>query len=212
MRSIIKMMLRVTAATFLVMTIVPCAPAQSTNGDEERSECGSALGLERERCESEMAEIETGEIIPDALGRPTQSEEFRLPLAQISEDLSFLRTVTNYLSDAASQSGELDLKAIAESASRIRKRADRLKDSLALPDPEKSAKYREGKVPTDTEQLRAALLALSSLISDAVRNPVLRGHLLDITRSVKARGELDEIVELSERVKMSCEILGQTGH
>ncbi len=145
----------------------------------------------------------------EALGRPTESGEARLPLAQIREDLGYLQAVTDYLSQAASQSGELNFKAIGRSASEIRKRAGRLKDGLALPAPERDAGHGEEKVPADSGQLRAALSALSAQISDAVDNPALRGHLLDVTASVKARSGLEKIVLLSGRIKACSEALGR---
>ncbi|HEY6188784.1 MAG TPA: hypothetical protein VIW80_14095 [Pyrinomonadaceae bacterium] len=126
---------------------------------------------------------------------------------QISKDIRYLQAVTNYLSRTASQSSELlDFKAITKSASAISERADRLQDSLALPDSQK--RDMADSPPADAEQLRVALLALSAKISDAVRNPVLKGYLLDATEAAKARGELSEIIRMSERIKLSSKILG----
>jgi hypothetical protein len=66
-------------------------------------------------------------------------------------------------------------------------------------------------VLADSGQLRAALNALSAQISDAVENPALRGRLLDITESAKARGGLEKIVLLSGRIKACSETLGGNG-
>lgn len=207
MRSKVKIIRRAAAAAFLLTAIVTCAPAQSA--DDGPPGCESAAGLEQTRCEGETAAHDNASVVMEALGRPAQFGEARLPLAQIREDLGYLQAVTDYLSNAAARGGELDLKAIARSASEIRKRAARLKDSLALPDREKGVGHGEEAVPADSGQLRAALSTLSARISDAVDNPALRGHLLDITGSVKAMSELEKIVLLSGRIKAGSETLGK---
>jgi len=137
--------------------------------------------------------------------------ETQLPLTQINEDLSFLRSIAIYLSHTASQNGEFDFEAIAKAASRIKKHAGRLKDCLALPAPGQSVKHEQEKGSADAGQMKAELLALAYLISDAVHNPVLKGYLLDAPMSAKAMSDLNEIVELSRRIKMSSEIFTTTG-
>lgn len=209
MKPNLKIIYRSAAAVFLLAALVQCAPAQSDD-DDERGECERAADLRQRRCESETDAHDNAAATLEALGQPTQFGETRLPLAQILEDLGYLRTVTDYLSNAASQGSELNFKAIARSASERRKRADRLKDGLGLPAPEVGAGCGEETVPADSGQLRAALSALSAQISDAVENPALRGHLLDITESVKARSGLEKIVLLSGRIKECSETLGRS--
>ena len=209
MSPVIKIMDRVLAATFLAVVIAPCALAQSDNPEDEPRGCERTVGLEREQCENVAGALAQALMVEDAVGGPVQSGELRLPLAQIREDLGYLQAAASYLSQAASQSGGLDFEALAKSASEIRKRAGRLKGGLALPGPEKSAQGREEKALFVAWQLRAALSALSALLFEAVPNPVLRGQLLDATRAARARGELDRIIELSERIKSSSEMLGQ---
>jgi hypothetical protein len=136
MKPNLKIIRRLAAAVFLLAVLVPCAPAQSTDDDDERSECERAVGLGQKRCEDETDAHENAAAVLEALGLPAQVGEARLPLAQMREDLGYLRTVTDYLSNAASQGGELNFKAIARSASEIEKRAGRLKDGLVLPAPE----------------------------------------------------------------------------
>ena len=209
MSPVSKIMSRVLTAFFLAVVITPCAPAQSDNSDDEPGECVRAAELEREQCESVAGALTQALLIEGAAGRPVQSGELQLPLAQIREDLGYLQAAAGYLSRAASQSGELDFETLAKSASEIRKRANRIKEGLALPDPEKSAKAGEEKALLVAWQLRTALSSLSALIFEVVPNPVLRGRLLEATRAARARSELDKIIELSERIKSSSEMLGQ---
>jgi hypothetical protein len=203
MKPVIKIIWCAAVAFVLAAAIAPRASAQNTDDDEKA--CARAAGSERRRC---LADAE-------ALGNAVQTSddferfEHRLRLEHLGHDLSYLRDAAGELSRAA-RGGELDLKAIAESASEIRRRAARLRDGLALPSPRKDAGGREERVISDTGELRAALSSLSALISDAVRDLALTGRLLDAAKSPEARSELDAIVELSGRVKAGSETLVKT--
>lgn len=202
MKSAIKLMRLATAATLLVAALAHCARGQSADDDaERRSDCRRATGSERRRCESEMGAPGSPTPALDAAGRPAQLYGTSLPLARIDEDLDYLREAAGHLSRAASRGDALDLKAVEKTASEVRKRAGRLRDLLILPDAPKEEGRRGESDIGDASQLREALRELSGLLAEAVRNPVLTGYLLDPAMSAEALRELDEIVELSERIR-----------
>ena len=207
MSSVVNLTTRALAATFLVVMLAPCAPAQRPASDDARRECGRDL----RKCDGETAPTLPSTTIEDDSGRPLRMGEFPLPLSQIKKDIGYLQTAADYLSQTASQSLEPDFVAVAKTASEVRKRAARLRGSLALPEQEKRSRKVERMIPSDPARLREALSTLSALISAAVRNPALGGHVLDASRSADARDELDEIVELCERVKTGSEVLGRNG-
>lgn len=212
MKSAIDIMRLTTAATFLVMTLVPCALAQGTDDEGGwQSECRRAAGSERKRCEQEMGARGSAAPFLERSGCPAQFDEAPLPLAQIDKDLSYLHNAAEYLSQVSSQGGALDLQSIGKTASEVRKRAGQLRDSLALPHPQKGARQRGESVIEDAGQLREALRELSELLADAVRSPVLRGDLLDPAMSAEGWRDLDEIVELSDRIKTGSKTLVKTG-
>ena len=206
-KSTIKFMLCTAAVALLSAAITPCALGQEGDSDEPpRRECERAVGRERQKCEREAGEPQLLMALGIVVSRPGQCCESQLPLAQIREDLTYLNAIHTYLSQSALRIGNLDFKAVAKSASEIRKRADRLIDNLALPDSEKGAERTQAELLLGPERLREALSTLSALISGAVLNPVIRGgYVLDIGLSVKARRDLDEIVALSKSVGRSCE-------
>lgn len=192
------------AASFLVAAAAMRAGAQEVNDDDRQSGCGRVASREERACESDDT---VGDVpFPLEVSRPTEA---RLRNAQIRDDLDYLRAAGLYLSDVASRSGGLDFRAIAKKASEVRKRADRLK--FGLPGIRRSSKDGEERVPADPKELRASLSALSALIADAVRDPVVKGYTLDAARSSEARKKLDEIVELSGRVKTCGEMQGKNG-
>jgi hypothetical protein len=211
MKSAINIIRLTTASTFLVMALVPCAFAQGTDDEGgRRSECRRAAGSERKRCEQEMGAPGGTAPFLDGSGRPAQSDEVSLPLALIDEDLGYLQGAVSNLSHAASRGGALDLRSVGKTASEVRKRAGRLRDNLALPRPPEGVRQQGESVIGDARQLREALRELSELLADAVRNPALWGYLLDPAMSAEAWRDLNEIVELSGRIKTGSEALVKT--
>lgn len=208
MKPVAKIISLAAASIVLMTTTATRAAAQNADDDaESRRACRSAVGSERRRCESESETPADVALASDESGR----SDARLRVRQIREDLVYLRTAADYISRAASQSGGLDFKAVAKSASEVRRRAGRLKDSLSLPTPRKGEEYGEQKALTDEGELRAALSSLSSLLSDAVRSPALRGYLLDVTKAFEASSKLDAVVELSGRIKAGSETFVKNG-
>lgn len=205
MKSVVKIIWCAAVVFVLATAIAPRASAQNTGDDDDDMECARAAGSERRRCEGDAETLGNAVQIPDDWERL----ESRLCLEHSRHDRSYLRDAAGELSRAA-RSDALDLKAIAESASEIRMRAARLRDCLALPNPQKDAGSREEKVISDSGGMRAALSSLSALISGVVRNPDLKGRLLDAAKSLEARSELNAIVELSARVKAGSETLVKT--
>jgi hypothetical protein len=142
--------------------------------------------------------------------RSGEKREPRLAMAQIREDFVRLQVVNNDLVKAVAGGGELDLKLVAKSASEIRKRAERLKENLALPEAEEGAKAPPGQAPADVKQLRTALSRLDGIILRFANTLHAKGvGRSDAQMSGRLRRDLEAIVSLSERVKKSSEKLGE---
>jgi hypothetical protein len=145
--------------------------------------------------------------IEDGLRKPPErvEEEVRLALAQIKEDYERIQLVNIDLAKATSDQTQLDLKLAAESASEIRKRAERLLTNLSLP--EMPADLERVKMPDEGEEhLRPSLVMLRRLVERFVRSPLFREvNVIDAQISTRARRDLEGIVELSGRLKKDCE-------
>ena len=202
-------MLHAVVATFFAVTLAPCVPAQQgVLNDFERGRCNKAEGNARRECQREIEEsLSVMASLWEPAGWRRRWPESRLPLALIREDFTRLQAVSSYLARAVSEGSDLNLKAVAKSASEIKKRAGRLRNNLALPEPVDAAPRPQAEHPAESARLRASLSTLSSLVGDAVHNPVFRGYVFDPPLAAKARRDLDEIVELSERVRKDSERL-----
>ncbi|HYG80554.1 MAG TPA: hypothetical protein VD861_09215 [Pyrinomonadaceae bacterium] len=141
--------------------------------------------------------------------RQPRRAEPKLALAQIREDFVRIQVVNNDLADAVSRRGPLDLKFVAKSASDIRKRAGRLKDNLVLPEHESAFVLPEARGSAEA-QLKSSLVTLRELIHEFVTNPLFeKANLVDIQLAMKARRDLDDIIEVCGRLKKNSEELGR---
>jgi hypothetical protein len=173
--------------------------------------------LERERREREMHERDLRErqlmlrtLAAGGGKAPAEVPKPRLAVARIREDFARLQVVNNDLARAASRAGVLDLKFVSKSASEIRKLAGRLRDNLALPEPEGGAKHPGAGAASGLRQLGPALSALDKLILAFANDLASRGvNLVDAESSAKARRDLEEIIALSGWVKKNSERLAK---
>lgn len=142
--------------------------------------------------------------------RSGEQREPRLAFAQIREDFQRLQVVNNDLARAVSGGGDLDLKLVAKSASEIRKRAERLKLNLALPEAAEGEQVPASPPPADPEQLRKALSRLDGIVLRFTNALHAKGvGRFDAQSSTRLRLDLEAIIGLSERVKKSSEKLGE---
>ncbi len=168
----------------------------------------------RERMARDAAESEEREMMLALAERyhraGEQQREPRLAFAQIREDFLRLQVVNKDLSKAASGGGQLDLKLVAKSASEIKKRAERLKENLVLPEAEGKEKVPAGLAPADLEQLRAALTRLDGIVLRFASALHAKGvGRFDAQSAARMRLDLEAIIGLSERVKKGSEKLSE---
>ena len=188
MKSAIETTLCVVAAMLLVTTILPSAMAQDPDSQpQQRPTSDNSLVITLEDATSGVSER-----------------------TQIRKDLNYLKAVADYLA-RASQSEDPDFKAIGSTAAQVRKRVERLRSLLALPSSGTSAAIRELELPADRPQFKLFIYSLSIQISDAARNPLLTGRLLDVTGSARARADLDAIIESAKRIRTQCELFSKAG-
>ena len=187
-----------------VVAFLATANAPHVLGQEVGLECEGAAGRRRLTCEERARESQSLMLWGETTSVRGGQRESRLFLAQIREDFARLQAVNGYLARAASRGGELDFKAVAKSASEVEKLARRLGNNLMLPEPEVSAE-RQAEALAEDARLRPALTTLVSIIEGAAHNPIFKGYVFDAALSAEARRDLDEIVELSGRIKRGSE-------
>jgi hypothetical protein len=163
----------------------------------------------RKRAEEEWWRVQSLRMASKPRPAPVRPEP-RLALAQIKEDFVRIQVVNNELAGmvARSRREPLDFKLVSKSAADIRKRAERLRDNLALPEFDKVFEAPQPQSPTEAERLKSSLALLRAIILEFVHNPHFDNtRLVDIQAAMKARRDLDDIIEVSGWVRQSSERL-----
>ncbi len=212
--STIKPVLRAVLIFALVLTAAPCAlswqDSSGQTGGFGRSG-GARPETDSERRARDRRDREFNLRMAEKAGRrPVERHEPRLALTQIREDFMRIQVINEDLARAASQTGALDPRLIAKSASEIKKRAERLKLNLALPEPEKATKRPAEEIGAEVGQLKSALSELGKLITGFVNNPAFESsEVVDTRLAAKARRDLEGIIELSGGIKKCGEKLSK---
>lgn len=193
------------AAALLLVACAVGAQGQQRRNDERAA---------RERMARDAAESEEREMMLALTERYHRSgerwREPRLAFPQIREDFLRLQVINNELARAVSGGRQLDLKLVAKTASEIKKRAERLKLNLALPEADGDEKVPASSPPADPEQLRMALSRLDGIILRFTNALHAKGvGSFDAQSSSRLRLDLEAIIGLSGRVKKSSEKLAE---
>jgi hypothetical protein len=130
---------------------------------------------------------------------------------QVAEDFQRLRDLHDDIMRAASAKETVDYKRLAQTAGEVKSRSSRLMTNLALPraSKDKSEKTHDYTVKDDVKE---EISLLGEMIAWFVSNRIFQKDVAyDQTDAIKARRDLEDIVELSGRIKKSADKLSKTG-
>jgi hypothetical protein len=132
-------------------------------------------------------------------------------LAEVNEDFNRLRAINDEIKTVASSSAPMTYKSISEAAVEMKKRGTRLRVNLAgLPKVDKDDKRPKEEIPQDETAMRSLLSSVNALMNGFLTNPVFSDMgTLDNQLALKARRDLDALIELSDIVKKSAEKLAK---
>lgn len=133
----------------------------------------------------------------------------QLALSQLQEDFTRIQQINKPLGLMALGKSALDLKFVAKSATEINKRAERLKENLALPESHDAAATPKQYNVNNSAQLKAPIVSLARLILDFTSNPFFKDASVVDTQAYQARRDLEEIIRLSAEVRELSKKLGQ---
>lgn len=180
-------------------------------GVSNRTESPSAR-MRRERAERQTRELELRSV--ETLGRTkpvVEDRSQRVIYEQISEDFQRIQLVNNEMMHATfpTKSAYIpDSNHISKSTDEIHKRATRLLTNLRLPGTEDKEQKPANEEIANADQLKSALLELDSLVMSFIGNPTFEHPtVVDVVQSVKAKRDLQGIIELSRRIKQNSEKL-----
>jgi hypothetical protein len=140
----------------------------------------------------------------------TKRRDPKVVAAEVQEDFTRIQLVNNDLTQAASDSAPLNLEFVVKSTAELVEHSKRLAENLGHREPEKGSKPPKLEPVTDVEQLKFSLATLDKLITEFVHNPLfIEASTRNAELFVKARGDLAEIIALSEHIKKNTEELSK---
>ena len=147
-----------------------------------------------------------------AVPKDKESESMRVSrFKKIKDDFRDLQSLNNkMMADAWSQE-TLDYSSIADTVSKIRGKANDLKDGLSLPESEPPQTGSKAPAVDSVRQFREELLLLDKTIMRFVTNPVFQaGNAVDVKLAKKASEDLDHVIFLTAELKQNAQKLRKT--
>jgi len=161
-----------------------------------------------------IEQAEMDRLLNWAVPKDKESEVMRLNrFKKIKDDFRDLQALNNKMMADAWMQDALDYAAVADMVSKIRGKANDLKDGLSLPESENS--QTEVKMPavTTVRQFREELLLLDKTLMRFVNNPVFQAaNTVDLDLAKKASADLEQVISLTVDIKQNAQKLRKTNH
>jgi hypothetical protein len=174
---------------------------------------GQGRSSNRERTRAiERAEMDR--LLLWAVPKDKESESMRLSrFKKIKDDFRDLQSLNNKMMADAWLQDTLDYSAIAEMVSKIRSKANDLKEGLSLPKSENPQTALQTPAVTTVRQFREELLLLDKTIMRFVTNPVFQAaNTVDVNLAKKASEDLEQVISLTFDLKQNVQKLRKLTH
>jgi len=144
-------------------------------------------------------------------GGPKDRREVEALMAQTEQDFNRILTLHNEIARALASNNALDYQFVSDATSEIKKRASRVQSSLNLGlAPEDAQAAEKGEQSKDPE-LKDSLIKLCKQIRSFVTNPVIENpNTIDVQQALRARRDLDSLIQLSGHIKKDADKLAKT--
>ena len=130
---------------------------------------------------------------------------------QINEDFQRIQVIHNEIVRMLQPDKALNFDRLSELTDDMKKRGSRLRENLALPQPEKTETQPAHSELVDESHIRKTIVTLHDLVVDFVANPIFKNlGVVDAKAIDTARKNLDNIINLSDEIKKEAKILGRS--
>ena len=138
--------------------------------------------------------------------KPVDPKQLKALMDQVQQDFERILTLHNEIVHAITANETLVVGFVSDATAEIRKRATRLQTTLAFQKPDPSEQNSRKQV--DDRQLKDALKALCRHIESFITNPVIRTPgTVDAQQSARAGRDLEDVIELGDRINKSAKRL-----
>ncbi|HJX90989.1 MAG TPA: hypothetical protein VJ372_10860 [Pyrinomonadaceae bacterium] len=136
------------------------------------------------------------------------NERRRNLFPQINEDFQRIQVIHNEIVRMIQPDKVLNYDRLAELTGDLKKRGSRLRENLALPQPEKAVTQSTHSESSDETEIRKTIVALHDLIVDFVANPIFKNlGVVDAKVIYSASEKLDSIINTSDDIKREAKLL-----
>ena len=130
---------------------------------------------------------------------------------QINEDFQRIQVIHNEIVRMLQPDKGLNYDRLADLTNDMKKRSARLRENLALPQPEKTDTPPTRSEAIDEAHLKKTIADLHDVIVSFVANPIFKNLGVVDAKVVDAAGDnLNDIIDLSEEIKREAKLLGKT--
>jgi len=137
-------------------------------------------------------------------------ERRRSLFPQINEDFQRIQMIHNEIVRMLQPDKGLNYDRLADLTNDIKKRSERLRENLALPQPEKTDTPPTRSEAIDEAHLKKTIADLHDVIVSFVANPIFKNLGVVDAKVVDAAGDnLNDIIDLSEEIKREAKLLGK---
>jgi len=138
------------------------------------------------------------------------TERRRSLFPQINEDFQRIQVIHNEIVRMLQPDKGLNYDRLADLTNDMKKRSARLRENLALPQPEKSETPSTHSEAIDEAHIKKTIADLHDVIVSFVSNPLFKNLGVVDAKVVDGAGEnLDDIIGLSEEIKREAKLLSK---
>jgi hypothetical protein len=139
------------------------------------------------------------------------SERRRSLFPQINEDFQRIQVIHNEIVRMLQSDKGLNYDHLAELTGDMKKRGARLRENLALAEPEKTDAPHTHTEAIDEEHIKKTIADLHDLIVSFVANPIFKNIGVVDAKSVDAASKnLNDIIDVSDEIKREAKLLGKS--
>jgi hypothetical protein len=140
------------------------------------------------------------------------SERRRNLFPQINEDFQRIQAIHNEMVRMLQPDKGLNYDRLMDLTGDMKKRSERLRENLALPEPEKTGTQPAHAETIDEAHLKKTIADLHDVVVSFVANPIFKNlGVVDAKVVAAARKDLDSMMDLSDKIKKEAKTVATKG-
>jgi hypothetical protein len=196
---------------FALLTIAACALVLVLPAVARAQNTGNPIEIYNARREAERIEAlrkRELENIRNATRAkmPVDPRRKQALVAQVKEDFNAIQVLNNEMIRAAFAAEGLDYDSLYEKAGEMKKRANRLRETIRFPEDEGEYREHRSEGTFDDVRLKTSVLVLRNLVKSFVTNPLFKqsAGTLDVQLSARVNRDLRGIAALSDAIRKTA--------